>query len=218
MTNPRGATESSVTWSSTPFYVAGAMFAVAATFSAASVVADAERLALLVGEAFIATGWIAGLVGLLGLYAGLADRSRWLTRAGATFSVIGIVAFVVLAAASLVAFFTGATVERGVSVAGIPLIYLLPGIIPAPILAFASFSAASLRTGVHSRAVGVLLVIPSFIVVGNVATPPALPGRELITLGIECGLALTMIAIGYLLRTGSVSADGVESAPDTTVS
>lgn len=216
MTNRRESEPSPETASSTPFYIAGTMFAVAAALGVASIVTDSLGAELVVGEVFIAAGWIAGLVGLLGFYPALADRSRWLSRAGAAFSIVGIVAFVVLAAASLFAFFTGAAVERGVSVAGLPLVYLVPGIILAPILAFASYSAAALRTGRYPRTVGILLVVPSLIVFVNVATPPTVAGREFITLGIKLGLTLVMLTLGYVLGTAGSSTDHAESAADTT--
>ncbi|MWG34633.1 hypothetical protein [Halomarina oriensis] len=198
------------------FLVAAVLFGVAAAFAVAGMVTGADRLDLLVGEAFIAAGWVAGLVGLLGLYPRLSDRSRWLARAGGVFAVLGLVAFVFLGGASLAAFVTGAAVERGGAIGGLPLAFVFPGIIAGSLLAFSSFSVASLRAGVHSRTVSVLLAVPSAIFVANVATP-AIPGREFVTLGIVCGLALTMFAIGYTLRTADSPSErrDVEPSPDS---
>jgi hypothetical protein len=193
------------------------MFVCAAALNVNTMVTGAERLSLMVGEAFIAAGWLGGLLGLLGLYSVLADQSRWSTRAGAVFAVSGAVAFVVLAAGSLVAYFNGG----GVGDLPIPFVYLFPGVIAGSLLAFISFSVASLRSDLHSRTFGILLLVPALIfftnffilpfVVGD-GTGPAPP--EVIGT-VTGGLALVMLAIGYVLRTEDAPPGGAKVAAET---
>lgn len=192
------------------FYAGGVMFVIAAALNVLAIVAGAERLSLMVGEAFIAAGWFGGLIGLLGLYAVLADQSYWLSRAGAVFAVIGAVTFIVLAVASLVAYVNGG----GVGDLPIPFIYLFPGVVIGSFLAFISFSAASLRSDVQSRGFGILLLIPALVFFTNFFILPMITGSgphpfEIIFV-VTSVLALTMLAIGSRLRTGDVPTSSVE--------
>lgn len=197
--------ESLEQWSPTAFLVGGLLMVVDAAFVAANVVTGAEHF-LLLGEAFVGAAWTAALIGLLGLYPGLADRSRWLSRAGVVFAVIGVVVFAVLAVASL-GYYTGIlTGEFDTTV-------FIPGVLIGSVLGFVSFSVASLRTGVHSRTVGILLLVPAILVVTNILRFVAGFESATITLGIVIGDALAMLAIGYLLRTEPAPTDRAEPAP-----
>lgn len=209
--------ESLETGSARAFFAGGVTFVFAAVLNVVTVVTGAERLSLMVGEAFIAAGWFGGLVGLLGLYPVLRDRSRWLTRAGAVFAVVGAVTMVVLAVASLVAFVQGG----GVGDLPVPFIFLFPGLVIGSLLAFVSFSVASLRSDVPSRNVGVLLLVPALVFSTNffilpiiVGTGPAPPE---IIFAVTSILALVMLAIGYLLRTGDVPTGGVGLTDEPTL-
>lgn len=177
--------------SSTAFLLAGLMFIVAATTVVAVLGTNTERSVLMGGQAFIAAGWTAALIGLLGLYPGLVNRSRRLAQASAVFAVIGVVTFAVMAIGSLV-YFTG--ILRGDPSTFMP--FLLPGVFIGSLFAFVSFSIASLRTDAYSRKVGIFLLIPSIIFIGNVSSSSS-PN---VLLFIDGGLALAMLAIGYLLR------------------
>lgn len=188
-------------WTSRSFSAGGVMFVVAAALTVVSMVTGAERLSLMVGEAFIAAGWLGGLIGLLGLYPGLADRTRWSPRAGAVFTVIGAVTFVVLALASLVAYLQGG----GVGDLPVPFIMLFPGLLAGSLLAFLSFSIASLRTDAYPRTVGLLLLVPPSIFVTNFFIAPLIfgvgPNPPAVIFVVQSGLALVLLAIGYVLRS-----------------
>lgn len=210
MTEPATGTtrwESLERWSATAFLVGGLLMVVDAAFVAANVVTGTEDF-LLLGQAFVGAAWTAALVGLLGLYPGLADRSRWLSRAGAVFAVIGVVTFAVMAVAVPVYY------------AGIPAgeydaisMFFLPGVLVGSVLGFVSFGVASLRTGVHSRTIGILLLIPAILVATNVLRFVVGLEAVAITLGIVIGDALAMLAIGYVLRTEPTPTDRAEPAP-----
>jgi hypothetical protein len=207
MTERHGVFGALERWRSTAFLVAAAMFVVDAALLTTVVVGSGTSTPDF-SQAFIAAGWTAAFVGLLGVYPGLVDESRWLSRAGAVFAVVGTVVFAVMAVA-VVAFATG--VVDGDFGTLVPI--FLPGVVFGSVLGFLTFSVASLRSAIHSRLVGVLLLLPAISVVVNIATPPNASGRAAITLGIVCGLALTMLAIGYLLRTGrALTADADPAA------
>lgn len=189
-------------WSARAFFGGGGMFVVAAALSAFAVFTGADRVHQYLGEAFIAFGWIGGLVGLLGLYREVVDRSRWLARAGGVFAAVGLVAFTVLGVVSLIVFFTGGSIEAMVPPG------LLIGVILGSLLAFVSFSAATFRSDAHPRAVGILLLVPSAIFVTNFLVLPVLLSQRgnppAVGFVVVAALAIAMLAIGYVLR-----ADGI---------
>lgn len=196
----------------TLFFLGAAMFVVSAALNGIQIVAGTESLNLTVAEAFIAGGWLAGLLGLLGLYPELADRSRWLSRAGAVFAVIGVTAFAVLAVVSLYAFVAG----YGLGNSPIPVVYFIPGVFVGSLLAFVSFSGAALRSDDLPQTLGLLLLVPSAIFVTNLFILPAIfgsgPTPPEVGLVVVAGLALAMFAIGHLLRTEPEPTDHAESA------
>lgn len=193
-------------WSATAFLVGGGLLVLDAAIVVANIVTGAEHW-LLLGQAFVGAGWTAALIGLLGLYPRLAARSRWLSRAGAVFAVIGAVTFAIMAVAVLVYY------------AGIPdgeydaiSLFFLPGVLIGSVLGFVSFSVASLRTGVHSRTIGFLLLVPPILVVANILRFVAGMESASITLGIVLGDALAMLALGYILRPRPEPTDRTETS------
>ncbi|WP_435064796.1 hypothetical protein [Halobaculum sp. EA56] len=191
--------------SATAFLIAAAMFLVDAALVGGVIVAAGDRLMLL-GQAFVAAGWVAGFVGLLGLYPELADRSRRLARTGLVFVAVGLVVFVVMGVASLV-YFTG--ILSGDLSALVPV--LLPGVVIGSVLGFLTFGAASLRSGAHSRGVGVLLVVLGLFPVVNILTGAAGVQSMVATLVIVLGLSLVNAAVGYRLRSERDSTERVEA-------
>jgi hypothetical protein len=187
--------------SATAFTVGAALFAVAAAFAALDVVAGTERLSLLVGEAFIAGGWLVALVGLLGLYPEVDERNHRLALAGAVFAGIGILTFAVLGVASLYGYATGAQPGNF----PIPIAFILPGVFVGSLLAFVTFSVAVLRSEDHSRTLGLLMLGPTLIFLMNLLVLPAIlgPGPNPPEVGfVVTGLlALAMLSIGYVLRS-----------------
>lgn len=204
--------------STTFFLVGGVMFVAAAGFDMANILVGIEDLRSGVGQAFIAAGWIAALTGLLGFYPKLADRSRWLARAGAVCVVIGVVAFVANGVTALVAFVRDVPPTEAFPM--FLLVGMIIGVLIGSILGFVSFGVACLRSDDHSRAIGLLLLLPTLFVITNFFILSALgvpnPRPSEATLFIVSGLALTMLAIGYVLRTGAAPADTTEPGPAPT--
>lgn len=191
----------------TAFLVGGLLMVIDAGFVAANIITGTGDF-LLLGQAFVGAAWTAALVGLLGLYPGLVNRSRWLSRAGVVFAVIGVVTFAVMAVAVLVYY------------AGIPAgeydaisVFFIPGVLLGSVLGFVAFGVASLRTDAYSRTLGVLLLIPAILVATNILRFVVGLEAVTITLGIVIGDALAMLALGYVLRTEPTPTDRAEPAP-----
>lgn len=109
-------------------------------------------------------GYVAGFLGLLGLYPSLDDRSPWLARIGAAAAVLGLVAFSVFTignVAELVGLVSGDLPRWSVftlmAAVGFVGGYLTVGV-------------AVLHSGTYSRTVGVLLLVPAVIIVLMIAS------------------------------------------------
>lgn len=192
-------------WRASAFLLAGIILAINAVIVAAEIVVGIERWRVL-GQIFVGAGWTAAFIGLLGLYPGLADGSRWLARAGALFAAIGAVVFTVMGLASVV-FYVG--IVDGSLTTLVPL--FLPGVIIGSVLGFVSISAASLRADVHSRTLGLLLLLPPTLVILNLLT--AIIGIEgaTSTLAVVIGDTLAMLAIGMSVRGIDIPTDYTEA-------
>lgn len=202
--------ESLERWRSTAFLIAGVVFVADAAIVASNVAAGTERFMTL-GQAFIGAAWSAAFLGLLGFYPGLADRSRWLPRVGAVFAVVGGVTMAVMAVASL-GYFTGVLSGELSAVT----MYVLPGVFAGIVLGFGSFGVASLRTDLYASPVGLLFLLLVVTFLFNITSGIVGFGTLTTVLGVVCVLAATMLAIGYLLRTGSALTEGVEASTGPT--
>jgi hypothetical protein len=211
-TNDRGLWGSLERRRSTAFLIAGLMFAVDAAIIAA-VIGQLGEQYMQLGQAFIAAGWTAGFVGLLGVFPGLADRSRRLAQAGAVFVGIGLLVFVSMGIVSLAYFSNALSGDLDTLVT-----ILFPGIIIGSVLGFVTFGAATLRTGVHARSVGVLFVVMGLIPVVNIIryTIVGIQSRTA-TLVIVVALTLVTLSIGYLLRVEEASSGHAPSSVDSPV-
>lgn len=198
-------------WSATAFLVGGLLMVVDAGIVAANVVTGTERL-LLFGQVFVGVAWTAALVGLLGLYPRLADRSRWLSRAGALCAAVGVAVFAIMAV-TVLTYLAGIPAGEYSDVGS----YFIPGVLVGSVLGFVFVSAASLRAGVHSRGFGILLLVPAALVLVNILRFVAGFESTTITLGVVVADALTMLAIGSRLRTGDAPVGQAEadSAPES---
>jgi len=186
------------------FLVAGVLFVADAAIVGWNVTAGTERFMTL-GQAFIGAAWTAAFIGVLGCYPRLADRSQWLPRIGAVFAVVGGITMAVMALASL-GFFTGVLGGE----LGEVTMYFLPGVFLGIVLGFGSFGVATLRTSAYSRSIGLLFLLLVLTFLFNLSSGIAGFGTLTTVLGVVVVLTLTMLAIGYLLRTAP-TALGVRS-------
>lgn len=195
--------------SSSAFVLGGLLLVVDAAIVAIKILTGAESL-LILGQAFVGAAWTVALVGLLGLYPALADRSRWLSRGGAVFAAIGVGVFAVMAVVSLV-YYAGIPAGDYADISQ----FFIPGVLVGSVLGFVAFSIASLRTGTHSPRVGVLLLVPPILVVTNLLRFVAGFQSTTLTLGIVIGDALAMLALGVALRNEPTPTDRAEPATET---
>jgi hypothetical protein len=196
-------------WSATGFLVGGVIFVADLALLATHATSGTDPGAF--AQAFVGAAWTAAFVGLLGLYPTLAARSRWLARVGAVFAVVGGVTMAAMAATSL-GYSTGILGGRFSAVVA----YFLPGVFAGIVLGFGSFAVTSLRTGVYSRGVGLLFFVLPLTFLFNLATGAAGVGSIATIISVVCVLAASMLATGYLLRTGSAlgEQDGLRASSD----
>lgn len=150
---------------------------------------------------------VLGFAALLGLYPVVVDRRPWLARIGGVCAVLALVGATVgfLAAAGVVSqevFWVGAS----------QLLFVVGGMS----LGFLAFGVASLRSAIHSRTVGLLLLVPVAVMIlnlGIVVAGYASPEGRLLVSGLW---AVTYLAIGVTLRTDDTAADRPEPTPDAT--
>jgi hypothetical protein len=156
-------------------------------------------------------GYVIGFLGLLGLYPALADETPWLARAGALAAVLGIVAlsaFTVVHLADLAGLVSSdpAATPSWFNV-------FIPLALIGFVVGYLAFGVASLRSGVHSRTVGFLLLVPGLIVVWMALQTTAGYFNELTAFVVSAGEAMAHLAIGATLRAKSAT-DRDESSTD----
>lgn len=157
--------------------------------------------------------YIAGFLGLLGLYPRVADQCPWLARVGAAAAALGVIAFTVFAASNLVEL-------AGIASGEIPAgsVFTAMGL-ASFVVGYLTVGAAVLRSGAYSRTVGILLLIPGVIIVLMFASIVAGVTSPESVFVVSAGQAMTHLAIGSTLRaeTRSAERDDAEAAPDATV-
>lgn len=190
-------------WRATAFLIGGAIFVVDAGLLVVHMSSGTEPAAF--GQALVGASWTAAFIGLLGFSPSLSDRSRWLARIGAVFAVVGAITMAAMAVTALGYFADILGGELG-SVA----MFFLPTVFLGIVLGFGAFGVASVRTDVYLWHVGALFLLLPLTFLFNIGT--AVAGFNPLTkiLGVVCVLALTMLAIGYLVRTGSARPDREE--------
>lgn len=203
--------ESLEQWRVTAFLIGGLIFVVDAALLAIHIYSGTEPAAL--GQALVGASWTAAFIGLLGFYPSLADRSRWLAKIGGVFAVIGGITMAAMAAAML-----GYATDILSGDPGTIAMYFLPGVFLGIVLGFGLYGAASLRTDIYSQNVGLLLLLLPITFLFNLGTGISGVGSLLTIFGVVCVLALTMLAIGYLFRTGKALAhrEGVDPSSEVT--
>lgn len=190
-------------WSPTLFLLAGGILTVYAAINGMN--AFTEMTLNPTGNGL---GFLFGFLGLLGLYPSLADRSPWLARVGAAGAVLGAVAFSVFTVNTLA--------ELLGLVSGDPPAWSLFVVLATTgfVLGYLSFGVASLRSGVHPRTVGLVLLMPATVIIVMFAHMVAGYESPATVFVISSGQAMGHLAIGGSLQTKSSSTDREEASSD----
>lgn len=164
-------------------------------------------------DVFGPTGYVAALVGLLGLYSALADRSRRMSRVAAGIAVILAPAWALIAGWN----FGEAAGILPPQTTVIPEAFF-SALILSTLLLYLLFGVASLRTDSHTRILGGLLLTPATLLVLLIVGATFLslnPATGGVIIG--GGLAICHGAIGASLLTGYAKTDHVYSSTDVAV-
>ena len=150
-------------------------------------------------------GFIISYFGLLGLYPRLADRIP-LARVSLLLLLVPVIVMLIYIATALV----GTELPFGEPVSFGAFILFALGI--------ALFGVGSYQTEVPSRAVGLSLLALSagwFVLLGA-GLIDGFPVWQPVAFGTAAIMTVALLAIGYLLRTGTEPTDQTEPTPDTT--
>jgi len=179
-------------WSPALFLVGGALVTTHATIQAI----NAFTAMTTPPDVFVTTGHLVALVGLLGLYPVLVDRTPRLAR------VAGAVATVAIAGWSIM------TVTQFLTVAGVvsSMTDVLPGALVVVVLAsitltYVLFGVGTLRLGGESRTVGLLVLAPAALFVVLLVAYAGMGVSAGLGVSIGGGFALSMLALGARLRS-----------------
>lgn len=164
-------------------------------------------------DVFGPTGYVAAMLGLLGVYPALADRVPRIAGIAAMTAAITIPAWALIA---------GWSFGEAAGVLA-PQTDILPGIffavvIVATLLVYLLFGAASLRVGVHTRTFSVLLMAPValliVLIVGGVLLSMRSAAGGVVIGG---GMAIINGALGGTLLTGSTQPARMDASTDMPV-
>lgn len=195
--------------SSTLFLVAGVILAAYAALNGLWAFTD-----VIPQQNGLEIGYVVAFFGLLGLYPGLVGRQPRLARIGAIAAMCGIVSLFVISMtdlSQLAGLVSGNPPGWGV-IRLLPLVGFLFG--------YSAFGIASLRSGRYPRAVCLLLLVPSAIVVVMLALIVTGYTSGLQVFVVSAGEAMAHLAIGASLRTdaeNSAVRDDVASTRDSDV-
>jgi hypothetical protein len=182
--------------------------AVVGSLHVAGIVASPEWIAmgpLLLGLWFV-------LVGLVGLYPYVAERSPRVSLAGLGTGGIGLIAWSVSIVAAIIVDITSERTFADPGTWGPPL--LAVAFILA-LLSFLAFGIASTRTATPSRTIGILLLVPVVAFFGQAVLllSKILTGEVIAVLQLGLGgiIGVVLIAVGFLVQYGRKGAAGTES-------
>ncbi len=172
-------------------------------------------------DVFGPPGFLFAMVGLLGLYPALADRSPRLARVSAIVAAVSAVGWLVITA---LAFGEAAGVVAPLEDFGATGVVVLLAAGVTMVLAYLSSGVAVLRTGVHSRTLGLLVLAPP-VIFGVMLSQAALAAQFGLfseatmawsAVVISGGQAVAHLGVGHLLRIEGVPADRAASRADAT--
>lgn len=182
-------------WSPRLFLAGGALFLLGAVNDGLIYFAGASNPEAL-SVVFLVSGLTAAMVGLVGLYPDLSDRTPNLATSGLGSVGLTVAGMVVLATMALLSLALPALNLFGTAV--VPLVALPTGLLL--VAAFLLFGVAVLRTTAFPRAVGGLLLAEVVLMAFVIAGPTEALDRGVFLVGAKLLHVTILGSIGYLLR------------------
>jgi len=162
-------------------------------------------------DVFGPTGHLVALVGLFGLYPALVGRTPRVARVGSAVAAVAVAGWGAM------------TVARSLAIVGVVSSTgdVLPGAFPvlvfgSTILTYGLFGVATVRVDDSPRVVGALVLAPAALIVVALVKAAVTGVTALDGLVIGGGLALSVLALGYTLRTRDRPVDRAVPAGDVT--
>ncbi len=162
-------------------------------------------------DVFVASGHLVALAGLLGLYPVLADRTPTVARAAGGTLVAGFAGWLVMTVTQLLVFAGVATSMSAVLPEPVFVFALA-----STILAYGLFGVGVLRMGSQSTGVALLVLAPGGMLTSLIVLSAAGVAGALSGVAIGGGLAVSMLALGYTLRTVEGRHDRTTTVGDAT--
>lgn len=194
-------------WSPTLFLVGGALLAGHAVLSGIHAFTNLTTPA----DVFVTTGHLVALVGLVGLYPVLVDRTPTLARVAGGVVVVALASWFVMSVTQFLAL-AGIVPSLGEA---LPEAFFAV-VLASTIVTYLLFGIATVRVDDRSRTVGTLVLAPGVLTVALVVDSVVTGVTALDGFVIGSGLALSMLALGYTLRTWEGPTDVPATAGDVT--
>lgn len=161
-------------------------------------------------DLFAPVGHLVALVGLVGLYPLLVDRWPWMTRTAVAVAVVAIVSWGVM------------TASRLLTVVGAGGSDMLPGAVVglmfvSTVLTYFSFGVVITRVSAVAWRVGLLALTVAALLVGVLVASVVIGVAALEGFVVAVGLSLTMVSMGYTLRTRATGTGQAKLPGDMTV-
>ncbi|QLG49027.1 hypothetical protein [Natrinema halophilum] len=179
-------------WSPTLFLLGGCLMAGHAALSGIRAFTELATPP----DVFVTVGHFVALVGLLGLYPVLVDRTPVVARIARAVLVVAAASWCVMTGTQLLA------------LAGIvaSLEAVLPDsffmiVLTTTILTYGLFGISALRADRQSRRVGLFVLAPGGLTVVLIVNSAIGGANAVAGVGIGGGLTLSMLALGYILRS-----------------
>lgn len=194
-------------WSPRAFLTAGGLLTVFAALVGVEVFAGVNA-----PQAIVAVpGFVAGFIGLFGLYPGLTDADSRLGFGGVVALSIAAIGFLLL-----FLWIVGLTATYGIDAVKPPRPVILLTLL-ITVLGYVLLGIAITRQATPSRTVGLLVLVPPGTLVLMISTgilyggdPPG--WTSFVFSGMQ---AIAHLSIGYLLWTGGMPTDSVDAPADT---
>lgn len=200
--------ESLAKWTPTAFLAAGVLFLLGLGLTVQEMSSIANTLSPFVAVA----AFIATFIGLFGLYTWLAETDSRLPLAGLLLAALALLSVLVLLVYVVGSNLLLGTPLQGEGVpAGINILFLLTPVSAG--LSFLVYGVASLLTSTPSQVVGVLMMVPVLAWPGYVVVEQVLGVVDLNPIAVFVVVAVTLLVIGYLLRTEATRTE--HTAPST---